>query len=76
MAARIRAVAQANRSEFDLRKFLKPAMEALTELCRRRFEEFGTAGNASKIKVIPMAEMARLYRAGALDPEIATAKAA
>ena len=36
----------------------------------------GTAGHASKIKVKPMAEMARLYRAGKLDPQIATAKAA
>jgi fructose-bisphosphate aldolase class II len=76
MAAEIRRVAKETKSEFDLRKFLRPAMEALTALCRRRFEEFGTAGNASRIKVIPMAEMARLYRAGKLLPEIATAKAA
>jgi fructose-bisphosphate aldolase class II len=76
MAAEIRRVAQENRSEFDLRKFMKPAMEALTALCRQRFEEFGTAGNASKIKVVPMAEMARRYHACVLDPEIATAKAA
>jgi fructose-bisphosphate aldolase class II len=76
MAAEIRRVAQENRSEFDLRKFMKPAMDALTALCRQRFEEFGTAGNASKIKPAPMAEMARRYRSGALDPVIATAKAA
>ena len=37
--------------EFDPRKFLKPAMDAMRELCRERFERFGTAGNASKIKV-------------------------
>jgi fructose-bisphosphate aldolase class II len=76
MAAQIRKVTTENRSEFDLRKFLKPAMEALTALCRQRFEEFGTAGNASKIRPKPMAEMAKLYRSGALDPQIATAKAA
>ena len=40
-----------NRGEFDPRKFLKPAMDALRELCRERFEQFGTAGHASKIKV-------------------------
>ena len=51
-------------------------MEALSALCRKRFEDFGTAGHAAKIKVKPMAEMARLYRSGALDPQIATAKAA
>jgi fructose-bisphosphate aldolase class II len=76
MAAEIRRVGQANRGEFDLRKFLKPAMEALSALCRARFEVFGTAGQASKIKPKSMAEMARLYRSGALDPQIATAKAA
>jgi fructose-bisphosphate aldolase class II len=45
-------------------------------LCRDRFEAFGTAGNASKIKVIPMDEMAKRYAAGKLDPQTATAKAA
>ena len=59
-----------NRSEFDPRKFLKPAMDAMRDLCRARFEQFGTAGHASGIKVIPLAEMARRYRAGKLDPRI------
>jgi fructose-bisphosphate aldolase class II len=76
MAGQIRKVAQANKSEFDLRKFLKPAMDSLAALCRARFGEFGTAGQASKIKVMPMADMARLYRSGKLDPQIATPRAA
>jgi fructose-bisphosphate aldolase class II len=76
MAAEIRRVARESRSEFDLRQFMKPAMQALNALCRQRFEEFGTAGNASKITVVPMAEMAQRYRAGVLAPEIATVKAA
>ena len=62
--------------EFDPRKFLKPAMDAMRDLCRDRLERFGTAGNASKIKVIAMDEMAKRYAAGKLDPQIATAKAA
>jgi fructose-bisphosphate aldolase class II len=70
MAAAFRKVATQSKSEFDPRKFLKPAMEALRDLCRDRFEQFGTAGNAGKIKVIPLSEMARRYRAGALDPQI------
>jgi fructose-bisphosphate aldolase class II len=45
-------------------------MDAMRDLCRERFEQFGTAGNASKIKVIPLAEMAKLYRTGKLDPRI------
>ena len=76
MTAQFRKVAQASKTEFDPRKFLKPAMDALAALCRDRFEQFGTAGNASKIKVTPMAEMAKLYRAGKLDPRIATHAAA
>jgi len=45
-------------------------MDAMRDLCRERFEQFGTAGNAARIKVIPLAEMAKLYRSGSLDPRI------
>jgi fructose-bisphosphate aldolase class II len=45
-------------------------MDAMRALCRERFEQFGTAGQASKIKVIPLSEMAKRYRTGALDPRI------
>ncbi len=70
MAGAFRKVAVQNRSEFDPRKFLKPAMDEMRNLCRERFEQFGTAGHAAKIKVIPLADMARRYRAGLLDPRI------
>ncbi|TIY01276.1 MAG: fructose-1,6-bisphosphate aldolase, partial [Mesorhizobium sp.] len=76
MAGQFRRVATEDPREFDPRKFLKPAMDALRDLCRDRFERFGTAGNASKIRVIAMDEMAKRYAAGKLDPQIATAKAA
>jgi len=66
MTGQFRKIAQQNPKEFDPRKFLKPAMEAMRDLCRDRLEAFGTAGNASKIKVVPMDEMARRYRSGAL----------
>jgi fructose-bisphosphate aldolase, class II len=74
-AAEFRRVAATSRSEFDPRKFLKPAMDAMSKVCRQRFEAFGTAGNAGKIKVIPMSEMAKLYAKGVLDPK-APARAA
>jgi fructose-bisphosphate aldolase class II len=70
MTAVFRKVAAQSRNEFDPRKFLKPAMDAMRELCRDRFEQFGTAGHASKIKVVPLSEMARRYRTGELDPRI------
>jgi fructose-bisphosphate aldolase class II len=76
MAGQFRRVATEAPAEFDPRKFLKPAMDALSALCRQRFEEFGTAGNASRIKPVPLDEMARRYAAGKLDPQIATANAA
>ncbi len=76
MTGQFRRVATENPREFDPRKFMKPAMDALRDLCRDRFERFGTAGNASKIKVVAMDEMAKRYAAGKLDPQIATAKAA
>ena len=70
MTAQFRRVAQGSKSEFDPRKFLKPAMDAMRDLCRERFEQFGTAGQASKIKVLPLAAMAKRYASGALDPVI------
>jgi fructose-bisphosphate aldolase class II len=72
MTAAFRKVAAQTRSEFDPRKFLKPAMDAMRDLCRERFEQFGTAGHAAQIKVVPLAEMARRYRSGSLDPKIGT----
>src|SRR5437868_15096427 len=59
MTAAFRKVAAQTRSEFDPRKFLKPAMDAMRDLCRERFEQFGTASHGSKIKVTPLAEMAK-----------------
>lgn len=76
MAGQFRKVAMGNRREFDPRKFLKPAMDAMRDLCRDRLEAFGAAGMASKIKVIAMDDMARRYASGALNPAAHTAKAA
>jgi fructose-bisphosphate aldolase class II len=66
MAAEFRRVATEKADEFDPRKFLKPAMDALTALCRDRFEAFNTAGQASRIKPVALAEMARRYANGSL----------
>jgi fructose-bisphosphate aldolase, class II len=76
IAAELRRVAQETPGEFDPRKFLKPAMEAMREVCRQRFEQFGTAGNAQKIKVLPMSAMAKRYASGSLDPAPALSRTA
>jgi fructose-bisphosphate aldolase, class II len=75
-AAEFRRVAQESPAEFDPRKFLKPSMDAMAGICRARFEAFGTAGNASKIAVVPMADMAKRYASGSLDPHANIAHAA
>ena len=47
--------------EFDPRAFLKAATIAAKSVCIKRFEAFGSAGQASKIKVIPLDDMAIRY---------------
>lgn len=71
MTGQFRRIATQTPSEFDPRKFLKPAMDAMRDLCRDRLEAFGTAGNARKIKVIPMDDMAKRYASGSLAPKTA-----
>jgi fructose-bisphosphate aldolase class II len=68
MATEFRRVATDHPDEFDPRKFLKPAMDALAALCRDRFEAFGTAGQAPRIRPLSLAAMARRYAAGSLAP--------
>ena len=65
----MRKVAVEKPAEFDPRKFQLPGWAAMRDLCRDRFERFGTAGNASKIDVIPLAAMAERYRSGQLAPK-------
>ncbi|WP_148251998.1 class II fructose-bisphosphate aldolase [Aidingimonas lacisalsi] len=59
-----------NPAEFDPRKFLKETMTAMRDLCMARYEAFGTAGNASKIKPIDLESMYQRYDRGELDPRV------
>ena len=68
ITGQFRKIANENKKEFDPRKFLIPAMHEMTDLCRDRFERFGTAGKASAIKVISMDDMAARYSSGDLKP--------
>jgi fructose-bisphosphate aldolase class II len=76
MTGQIRRVLTENPAEFDPRKYLKPAMEAMTKICRQRFEEFGTVGHADRIKVLPLSVMAKRYAAGELSPKFSLSKQA
>jgi fructose-bisphosphate aldolase, class II len=47
-------------------------LEVMTKLYALRFNEFGTAGQAGKIKkVLPVAEMAKRYAKGELRQKFA-----
>ena len=59
-----------NPSEFDPRKFLKETVTAMRDLCISRYEAFGTAGNASKIKPVSLEQMSLRYERGELAPKI------
>lgn len=76
MTGQFRKIARESPAQFDPRKFLIPAMDEMERLCRDRFERFGAAGNASKISVIDLDEMAQRYASGALDPAVNPAQAA
>ncbi len=48
--------------EFDPRKALEAARKAAQGICEARFEAFGCAGLAGKIRVLPVGEMVNRYR--------------
>ena len=69
MTGEIRRILTQHPEEFDPRKYLKPAMEAMRKICRQRLEEFGTAGHAAQIKPLPLSAMAKRYASGELTPK-------
>lgn len=62
MTGALRRSLSADRKEFDPRKFLKQATAAAQEICKLRFEAFGSAGRASQIRPLSMEKMAAGYR--------------
>lgn len=50
-----------NAAVFDPRKFLKAATAAMQQICEARYQAFGSAGHASKIKALPLSAMVRRY---------------
>jgi fructose-bisphosphate aldolase class II len=67
----IRKHLQENPTNFDPRKFLKEATNAMKGICQARYEAFGAAGMASKMgKIYSLDEMSQKYVAGELDQKI------
>ena len=59
-----------NTSNFDPRKFLKESTKGMKGICTARFEAFGSAGQAAKIKPISLEKMFARYAAGELNPKV------
>src|SRR4051794_29111675 len=70
MTAAIRKFFAENPAKFDPREYLKPAMQAAKAICKQRYEQFGAAGMASKVKAEPLDRMATKYRSGELAPVV------
>jgi len=70
MTGAVRQDLAKDRGNFDPRKFWTAATKAAKQICKDRYEQFGSAGNASKIRPIPLEEMARRYAKRELDPRI------
>ena len=59
-----------NKSNFDPRKFLKASTAAMKDICKARYESFGCAGHASKIKPSSLEDMYKRYESGELDARV------
>ncbi len=66
----IRRYLATHKAEFDPRKYLAESVKAMRDIVIARYEAFGTAGQASKIKPISLERMFQLYEKGELDPQV------
>jgi len=62
MTGAIRKVFFTKKGEFDPRKYLGPAREAMKQVCIARMTAFGQAGHAGKIKQVTCGEMVSFYK--------------
>ncbi len=62
----IRKYLAENTKDFDPRKFYAVATKAMKDICKARFEAFGSAGNADRIKPIMLDRVATMYSKGEL----------
>jgi fructose-bisphosphate aldolase class II len=68
--AAIRQFLAAHPSEFDPRKYLAETTKAMKEVVKLRYEAFGTAGWAEKIRPVALEHMYERYAGGGLDPVV------
>jgi fructose-bisphosphate aldolase class II len=61
MTGAMRKVFAEQPAEFDPRKVLTEARKAARGICKARFEAFGCAGQAARLKPVPLESMVRRY---------------
>lgn len=66
----IRRFLARNPSAFDPRQYLKDSIKAMKDICVDRYEAFGTAGWADKIRVLSLEDMYKRYERGDLEQRI------
>jgi fructose-bisphosphate aldolase, class II len=71
MTAAIRKYFVENPSKFDPRDYLKPATAAAKAICVQRYQQFGCAGQGSKISPTPLSVMIEKYKRGELAQVVA-----
>lgn len=70
MTGAMRKLMSEKPDEFDPRAFFKVATAAARGICKARFEAFGSAGQASKLRPIPLDALATRYSKGELRPMV------
>lgn len=66
ITAAIREAAAKDPANFDPRHFMKPSIKYMKQVCAERYDAFGTAGNATKIKQQGLDVYAAKYASGEL----------
>lgn len=67
ITAAVREALAANTKEFDPRHFLKPSIKYMQKVCADRYQQFGTAGQGTKIKQVTLDDFAAKYAKGELN---------
>ncbi len=70
ITAAIREAAMKDPSNFDPRHFMKPSIKYMQQVCSDRYQQFGAAGNATKIKQISLDDFAKKYASGELSATV------
>ena len=70
MTGAIRKKLSEDPEDFDPRGYLKAASNAASEICKERFQSFGSAGKIYGMKVTPLDEISEMYTSGKLTSVI------